>query len=536
MSVEARSELPDATTTLSFKMAQRPGAVYLRCCASHLITFGVLEFLLFATVVWLASNNLAASPQTWFDEGVLLLASKAFVQTGAYGLLVDGTLRPFDPLLTSGPTVILLPSLFMQVFGIGLAQARISSVVYMLAAAVGLYVVSRMLSGRLAGGIALLVFASATEMGAFVNGRAVLGELPALAFCFWGIALWIQGERRQSPTVRVLAGGVFGLAILSKGMFVLLLLALALVQLTYGDRSRRRALGRVGTVFLGIAVPLLCWELVKIFTLGRDGYASYLSEVGAVAASHPGLRASNWVRSAHALLLVMTSWQAVASWVGVLYVALLARSHPPQRRAELLFIPVLVSVWFCWFVGLSVGWSRYVTPAVLLGSVLCGHMARDLVEMALRSWQTSASGGTRPVEGSILSAIVLGLGTLIFAGILQNAVAILRVRDDTPQAFARIVEREVPVGVTVELADASIAFLADRPYRLLTQQEVDAGTRFVFLRSQESAPARVVPASVLFVVDGPYSKLTGLYRQALADSHFRNIASAGEFDLYRREP
>jgi hypothetical protein len=36
------------------------------------------------------------------------------------------------------------------------------------------------------------------------------------------------------------------------------------------------------------------------------------------------------------------------------------------------------------------------------------------------------------------------------------------------------------------------------------------------------------------VVDGPFSKLTGMYRSELSLNAFTRVASFGEYDLYKR--
>ena len=45
-----------------------------------------------------------------------------------------------------------------------------------------------------------------------------------------------------------------------------------------------------------------------------------------------------------------------------------------------------------------------------------------------------------------------------------------------------------------------------------------------------------VPSDTRYLVDGPASKVAQLYRRELAEHPYRRLASAGPYDLYRREP
>ena len=55
-------------------------------------------------------------------------------------------------------------------------------------------------------------------------------------------------------------------------------------------------------------------------------------------------------------------------------------------------------------------------------------------------------------------------------------------------------------------------------------------------RLEQSDDPYDVPADTRYLVDGPASKLAQLYRRELAEHPYRRLASAGPYDLYRREP
>src|SRR5690348_18477110 len=88
-----------------------------------------------AGFLWLALYNLGYSPVPWFDEGEHLRVPKTLVQYGQYAVWSADGFRYFGPTIGVGPTVLLPIALVFKLFGIGLVQARLVMVAYLMVAA-----------------------------------------------------------------------------------------------------------------------------------------------------------------------------------------------------------------------------------------------------------------------------------------------------------------------------------------------------------------------------------------------------------------
>ncbi|MFN3762806.1 MAG: glycosyl transferase, partial [Anaerolineae bacterium] len=87
-----------------------------------------------AVVLFLALYHLRDYPLTWFDEGSHLHVPKTLVRFGVYADYSSEGFRYYGPTIGVGPTVMLPIAAAFKLFGIGLLQARLVMVLYLLAA------------------------------------------------------------------------------------------------------------------------------------------------------------------------------------------------------------------------------------------------------------------------------------------------------------------------------------------------------------------------------------------------------------------
>src|SRR5579859_7426191 len=98
-----------------------------------------------AVILFFSVYNLSSFPLTWFDEGSHLHVPKAVIRLGAYADFSSDGFRYFGPTIGVGPTVLLPVAAAFWAFGIGLLQARLVMVLYLLAAIVAFYRLARVL-------------------------------------------------------------------------------------------------------------------------------------------------------------------------------------------------------------------------------------------------------------------------------------------------------------------------------------------------------------------------------------------------------
>lgn len=212
-----------------------------------------------------------------FDEAYVLQAPVNLLTGSGYATTnwaEGGNVVPFDPLLSTGPAVLLPAAASMALFGISIEAARWATLPFLLLLIASAAVVGRRVSGRwgaLAALAGLLAINSASDYPAtVVFGFAdAIGEFPSSALILLAIVLVSRS--------RFWSGVALGVAITTKLLALLALPALLLAALllvpfakhgSWWSGGARRVVALLG----GATIPIVLWELVKLVTLGWDGY------------------------------------------------------------------------------------------------------------------------------------------------------------------------------------------------------------------------------------------------------------------------
>jgi 4-amino-4-deoxy-L-arabinose transferase-like glycosyltransferase len=456
---------------------------------------------LMVLVISLASWHLTSRPAPWYDEGVNMQAARNLARSGRYGLMyANEEPRLFDLQLTTGPTLIGPVALMFGAFGPGLRQARLVMLAYTLLSALGLYRLAATLYGARVAAVAVLILCAAEGAGP-ASTRAVVGEIAALAYLFWGALLFVRARRGGRWADDVAAGLLFGLAVLTKGQFGLLIPALIGVWLL----TRRRASGFVGqrltTVLTALVTLIALWQLVQLVSLGLPAYLEHQQEQRAalsVSANAPFL--SQTLNTAHYLL---SSQTALVGLMGLLYVLVaVGRRGAPAER---LLLPWFAALWFVWYVGFSVGYERYAIPLIAVCTLFAAVLARDVLN-AVGPWWRSLAG--------------LGLGATLVWGIASQYLVLAQRSDSSAVQMGALMMREVESRASTESLEWELDALTDR----------------AFHHPPPFVPAipYAVPTSTRYLIDGPASKATELYVPELEQHVYEHVAGVGPYDLYRR--
>jgi 4-amino-4-deoxy-L-arabinose transferase-like glycosyltransferase len=490
---------------------------------------GWLTVFAFGVVIVLATANLEHYPRTWFDEGIHLQAARNLAETGRYGLASADGFRPFDTAVAVGPTVIAPTALIFRALGIGVIQGRLVPVAYLIIASLGLYALARQLYGSAVAPLAVFAFASATEVGPFANGRDAVGEVAAVAFVAWGTVALARATAREGGWWRYpLIGSTFGLAVLTKNQFVLLVPTLVIVWLAGRGREDGLQASRLLLLLGGLAIPEVLWLVWQFAILGGEAVLAHLHQAIDQSGGGSFLAPLSWSLSALRVLLVAGA--GGLGLIGVVYVWLTTLVSSKERRPERLVMPVFCLTWLTWYVGFSAGWARYAVPAIAISSIFVAKLLGDLIDRLVTSKRARVA-----TPDPLYFVFAIAIGGALVTGIAQNGVAVLRARDTSPQDFAATIDRQVESGDAVESFEWEIDVLTRATYyHPPTQVMVDLIRQKSVGRATTTAADYSVPAGATYLVDGPFSKLTGVYRRELAQGGYERVASAGEYDLYRR--
>src|SRR5262249_22104751 len=138
----------------------------------------IFRIVVTAVLLFFAIYRLADFPITWFEEGSHLRVAKALVRSGVNA---DSSSSGFDfgPTLGVGPMVTVPIALVFKLFGIGLVQARLVIVVYLVAGLFLFYRLARTLESESVAWRAIALLISSRSIALLETGREVLGEVPA---------------------------------------------------------------------------------------------------------------------------------------------------------------------------------------------------------------------------------------------------------------------------------------------------------------------------------------------------------------------
>ncbi|NTU79625.1 MAG: glycosyl transferase [Chloroflexales bacterium] len=474
-----------------------------------------------ALALLLAMVNLPYAPRTWFDEGSHLHVPKTLLQHGVYADISSEGYRYYGPTVGVGPTVMLPVAASFQVFGVGLTQGRIVIVAYLLVALAAGYALARRLHGAPVALLALLLLLASRTLrfeGLVEYGRQVLGEVPGITLLFLGSLAWTWALAERRAWWRAgLAGLLFGLALITKNQFVLIVpLALALAALLDWRYYR---VGGWALRLLPFAVACACfgaWTLVQLQFLGPGSFAANLAQTrraagGAIFVFDPAAtgRAVRYLVQPFGALLL----PAIA------YGLWRCRARTPAALAELpaVLIPAL---WICWYV-VSLGWPRYALPAVAFGALATARLLADLFAW-LRARGRPALAWAVALYAVVVIAIPLALTTRVVAG-----------PDDSAQRMAAYLDANVPADVIVETWEPELGALTDHRYHYPPIELLDTAVRETWMAGPTLAYDGLDQRPA-YVVVGPFGGWVGIYPTAILEGAYRVAYSAGPYTLYAR--
>jgi hypothetical protein len=490
-------------------------------------------------VVWMAGYGQPYYPMTWLDEGFTLGGAVSLVRDGTYALRSSEGLRVLDePLVANGPGVVVPIAVVFKIFGVGLPQARALMAVFASVTAWAFFLVARRLSGTRAAFVSLvllltlpLVWKGDDAAGFVVFGRQALGNVPALCYFLVGFLLWQrgQGDRRAATMA---AGGLFlGLATVTKSQYLVIVPAIALLgTLQFLWTRDRRALLAPGLLLLGIGTCQATWWAVQLHLVGWTGFSAHLEAIRST--SHTTVTALRPSRIPGSLSYLVRSGYAAVVLPSLGFALWRCRLRDPHASGQLLLV-VVGAVWAVWYAAVSVGWPRYAFEPYALGLLLSGQAVVASAELIGRAYRERGSGNmhgtTHWWAGAFLTATV-GAATL---GGSQHVSALLEPAERSPQEFASHLLAHVPQTAIVESWEWELDVLADLTYHHPETIWLDRYT--ALLQFRDAVPRHYDPLAhdPEYLVDGPFSKRTGIYAAFLSRGGCELVYRAGPYDLYR---
>jgi hypothetical protein len=486
----------------------------------------------------LAAWKLDSTPPVWWDEGWTLSVARNWAMTGYYGRLLDGV--PSTPTLSAAFPVVAPIALSFRIFGVGVWQGRLSSVMFLAGALALLYFLARHLYQRHVARLTLVllvvVFPHPSIYPPYLS-RQALGELPMLFFLLAGYAACLAAWR--VPRWWWVASLCWGIALDAKQQtfpFWLASLSVPLAALALRRQWRRAAwlmFGLIGSVAIWRGLDWLVHQLLAGYHAPAIGFTG-LQEVTAIvfttSARLTALKAALIFGLPVLCGLGSTAWNWLRrDGVGPLEEVSLVRS----------MLLVLTASWWAWFVLASAGWIRYFFPVAFLGSLFVAALLYDLTRGFDAHWIAATVRATLTTKRLTRQSVAFLFGTFLIALIMGlGARTLYRVvhmpGDTSVEETARFLNHVLPVSARIETYDSELFFLLERPYHYPPDQVHVDLIRRAFVEPNASIQYDPLAADPDYLVVGPFSQWTRLYAPVLADGAFRLWRTEGLYNIYQR--
>lgn len=474
--------------------------------------------------------GLGGSPAPWFDEGFKLNSARLLAETGIYGSRSAEGIIPFDIATTSGPLEIGLMALSLKLFGLGMFQGRLPIALLTVLLILSIERLGRAADGARAGLLmALMVIAVPPigDVGVVLIGRQALNETPAMLMTVLGLWLWMRSWEQGCTRMALLAGLAFGFGTLSKAQFAIPLLPTLvliggvrlLLRLDAPHRAMAPAAGLLavffGWSFLGRlasdpATQLYNQEMLRM-GLGANlftglwgstlsGRALLIAGIGIAGAGYGGWR---FLRAWRARQITSGDWMALT-------LALVALGNT------------------IWFSLLSIGWPRYGYLGYVAALMLLGLAACESLDRA-RRWIAK----NRPAQESRLLPAVGA--TLVALALLGNMPVVLRSQDRAAEQMAAYIAQNLPREARIETWEWELGVLGPHvnyhypDQRYLYQAIYQQGRRLPYDLTYD-----MLKANPDYLVVGPFSGMTQIYRAQTIDANFAPVIKIGTYQLFER--
>jgi 4-amino-4-deoxy-L-arabinose transferase-like glycosyltransferase len=487
--------------------------------------------LLAAACVLLQLVALDRRPAVWFDEGFRFNAGRLLADTGTFGSRSAEGIIPFDQALTSGPVEVEMVALSFKSLGIGVAQGRLPFVLLTAASLLLIWHLGARAFDVRTGSLMALTVAAAPPVGGvglMWLGRQALSETPALAMVLLGLCMWLRSHRRRSGVAALAAGLAFGLAVLSKAQF-----GLALAPAVGLVAAARWRLGldpawRAAVPLAGAALAVGGWSLLGRLLTPPSLQQQNLQmlNLGIEANIVTGLWGATLGRAAIALALGCT---VAAAWGG--WRALREYRRDPAGDAAWLLATLSLLTLFntAWFTFFSIGWPRYAYLGAICALMLGGVAVADASAAFSRVADRARRGAGRLLAPLPIAALmVLAAGNALTPALSGQG-------SDAAARMSGFIDGQVDRDAVIETWEWELSGLGvHTAFHFPSQRYVYLSTYQQGRRLPFDLPYDPLAADPDFLITGPFSALTGIYRRAIIDAQFAPRAEFGPYTIYAR--
>jgi hypothetical protein len=166
-------------------------------------------------------------------------------------------------------------------------------------------------------------------------------------------------------------------------------------------------------------------------------------------------------------------------------------------------------------------YDRYTVPLIAVSSLFVGALYHDVVRAIRALVPARPEHFTLGLDVRVLRVALVSLLVVpIAVGIGRQAARVVRSPEAAAYTMAADVTRLVEPVARTQTYEWQLDVFTERP--------LDHPPEFPVYGHVE------VPSATKYLIDGPWSKMLGIYSPELAHNDYERIAVAGDYELYRR--
>lgn len=329
--------------------------------------------LVLLVVLGFGTWKLTESPAIWGDEGMIVELAVNLVRHGEMKMQLAPNLFASPAFTSTGFPVVFPVAASFAMFGVGILQARVVMVIFMLLCVGIFFLLAQKLHGTKIALLSSLLVATFPPF--YGDGKNVLGEVPGMFFLFsFLFALHrLLTTTKYQRAMALVTGLSLGLCVVTKPIFLLLIPAVGLGAILFW-KQRPRDLGVWLLLVLGGITPLFVWFSTQFLAtdsasdiLGFYSNPYQLENIQSVILTN----ILRFARESTPLYL--------AIFFGIWAVSFLRRAWTKQVDAietiAFLFTGAILAAYLR-----TPGWYRYFFPAQLVTFLFAPKALRDITD------------------------------------------------------------------------------------------------------------------------------------------------------------
>jgi 4-amino-4-deoxy-L-arabinose transferase-like glycosyltransferase len=478
-------------------------------------------------------------PVLFIDEGFALDGAINLALYGQYAMRSAEGFRVLDqPLVANGPGVVLPLALSFSLFGVGIEQARLVAGLFLALAGLAFFWISQRVTGTLAALLSLVLLVALPREGFLYLGRMAIGSVPGLAYFLIGGAVWQLAVHRKSLKWAIAAGALFGLAAVTKGQYSLVIFpALALAWAVDEFWLKRTPRQLFAAAVLSVGAMLAAWYVIRFIIVGPADFAQHLGNVQ--TATRSTVLTFDPLRYLGPALAYLVRSGIAPVWLLGMGFAMWQIARRKAGAEGFVIFAAAAAVWMGWYLLLSNGWARYAFDTYALACLTAGGALLAIVRgFGARIRQVRSDAGPsrlRWLWPAHICAVLIAAGVLAFASyqLARRAQDLMTPPDTSAADFVAYLDRVVEPDARVATWEWQLTILTRRAFVRPETVWVDRYTEVIFAGTQLPQPYRLPLSRLDYVIDGPFSRWTGLYEADLRAGCCERVGGVGPYTLLR---